>query len=164
MSFVNASCTVSKLITFQPFPVSIRRLFFLRVSNPSYFKPELIYGELIPAWAYLLLCRLASVPGSSSHARPSYLWLCLQSVDSTAFRSGSAVFPCVIPHPPVPVVPSVSCTWSVTCCPSLCLVDPAQQHPRAAGCTGDRNKHQQWSWWDRRAEKALEAFLLQEQW
>lgn len=148
MSLINASCTVSKLIPFQPFPVSIRRLFFLRVSNPSYFKPKLIYSELIPAWVYLLPWKLDSIGGSSSHARPNEPWLSvLQSV----------FFPCVTPHC------SLS-AWSGRCCPSLCFGDPAKEHPRAAGYTGDRNKHKQRSWWSLRAEKALEAFLLQHQW
>lgn len=75
MSLINASCTVSKLIPFQRFPVSIRRLFFLRVSNPSYFEPKLIYSELIPAWVYLLPWMLPAILASCSHARPNEPWL-----------------------------------------------------------------------------------------
>lgn len=108
------------------------------------------------SWYLLgLICCSAGLPVLlTAAAMPDhYLCLCLQSVESTAFHSGGSAFPCLIPHPPVPIVPSVSCTLSVRCCPSLCLVDPAKQHPRAVGYTGDRNK--QWSWWDCRAEKAL---------
>lgn len=41
----------------------------------------------------------------------------------------AVLFPCIIPHPSISIVCSVSYIWSVRCCSLLCFVDTAQQHP-----------------------------------
>lgn len=41
----------------------------------------------------------------------------------------AVLFPRVTSHPSISIVCSMLYTWSVRCCPSLCFVDMAQQHP-----------------------------------
>lgn len=159
MSFINASCTVSKLFSLSLFLLEdcyFWGFLILLISSPNLFMVSwYLLGLICCSESLLVVLTAAALPDPVNHG-------CLQSVESTAFYSGSTDFPWVT-HPPVPFVPSVSWTWSVRCCLLLCFVDPAKQHPRAVGCTGDRNKHERWSWWDCKAEKSLEAFLFQEQ-